>query len=315
MITMKNNMKIFIIIIILVMALTGATPTITAEAKTTNTTIIVVNKATGKKIKVLNLMFGKHLQIKHEQVQLKVEYGKKDVTKKAKYKTSNKCATVSKKGKITAKTSGTCIVTVKYKKKTKKISVTVYEYKTKEEKRKDEKDNMRTEVTIDDLLYGPTLETPYIKASEEDCIRYRQMVIESNQIDPNPSCTHEWEANSYDSDIGDIYDNFGVLYKTHLFLHGIRCKKCDKYATTNPVPYLEAINYTSDDFAKNIICYGFGLFASGIMKNETTGVKHGIKHKHKGIYSYSPYTNLNGSQGWMCSGHCAYCTQEFEEFN
>lgn len=126
---MKNITKnIIATIMVMAMVLTGATPTIT-EAKTTKSSIKVTNKSTGKKINVLNLMVGESLQIKYEQVQLKVMYGKKDVTKKAKYKTSNKNVTISKKGKITAKTAGTCTVTVKYKNKTKKIKVAVSQSK------------------------------------------------------------------------------------------------------------------------------------------------------------------------------------------
>lgn len=61
-----------------------------------------------------------------KSAQLKVKYGKKNVTKKAKYKTSNKkVLTVNKKGKITAKKVGKATITVKYGKKTKKVKFTV----------------------------------------------------------------------------------------------------------------------------------------------------------------------------------------------
>lgn len=61
-----------------------------------------------------------------KSAQLKVKYGKKNVTKKAKYKTSNKkVLTVNKKGKITAKKVGKATVIVKYGKKTKKVKFTV----------------------------------------------------------------------------------------------------------------------------------------------------------------------------------------------
>lgn len=61
-----------------------------------------------------------------KSAQLKVKYGKKNVTKKAKYKTSNKkVLVVNKKGKITAKKVGKATVTVKYGKKTKKVKFTV----------------------------------------------------------------------------------------------------------------------------------------------------------------------------------------------
>ena len=56
--------------------------------------------------------------IKGTQCKLKVKYGKKIVTKKAKYKSSKKSIfTVSKKGVITPKKKGNAYLTVKYKKK------------------------------------------------------------------------------------------------------------------------------------------------------------------------------------------------------
>jgi Bacterial Ig-like domain (group 2). len=61
-----------------------------------------------------------------KSAQLKVKYGKKNVTKKAKYKTSNKkVLTVNKKGKITAKKVGKATITVRYGKKTKKVKFTI----------------------------------------------------------------------------------------------------------------------------------------------------------------------------------------------
>lgn len=58
--------------------------------------------------------------------QLKVMYGNKDVTRACKYSVNNrKVASVSKSGKITARKSGKVTVTVKYKKNSKKIKITV----------------------------------------------------------------------------------------------------------------------------------------------------------------------------------------------
>lgn len=58
--------------------------------------------------------------------QLKVTYAGKNVTKKAAYKSSNKkVASISRKGKIDAKKTGSCTITVKYKGKTKKLSLKV----------------------------------------------------------------------------------------------------------------------------------------------------------------------------------------------
>ena len=90
-----KKVKALVMIMVMVTALTGSVPAVEAKTKTS---ITVVNKATGKKI-------GKKVTLKAgEKIQLKVKYGKKNVTKKAKYKTSNKrIAAVNKKGKITAK--------------------------------------------------------------------------------------------------------------------------------------------------------------------------------------------------------------------
>ena len=64
--------------------------------------------------------------IKGTQCKLKVKYGKKIVTKKAKYKSSKKSIfTVSKKGVITPKKKGSAYLTVKYKKKKLKYKVKV----------------------------------------------------------------------------------------------------------------------------------------------------------------------------------------------
>ena len=58
---------------------------------------------------------------------VKVTYNKKNVTNKAKFKTSNKSvATVSKKGVVTGKKAGTAYITATYKGKTsKKVKITV----------------------------------------------------------------------------------------------------------------------------------------------------------------------------------------------
>ena len=296
---MKNIMRTIVTIMVMAMVITGITP-MTAEAKSTKTSITVVNKATGKKVgKKLSLTAGK-------KSQLTVKYGKKTVTKKAKYKPSNKTiVAVSKKGKLTAKKAGTSTVTVTYKKKTKKIKVTVKTntVKTTEATTENWKDKQKVsvdDVTIEDLISSDVATRVNIKASEEDCKKFQQMIIEHNQNDPNPSCAHEWKAELYQSDIGDIADNFSELYKDHLFLHRIWCKKCHEYAITNSVPYLEAMNYTSDDFAKVILCYRTDLFSDDLI----TGGHGGIKHKHKMIHGYSPESN---GYSWSCECLCKYC--------
>lgn len=90
----------------------------TAEAAAKKTVTVSVKGAVKKKEKY-NLVLKKYGQ-------LTVKYGKKNITKKAKYKVSNKkIAVVDKKGKITAKKKGTCTVTIKYKGKTKKVKFVV----------------------------------------------------------------------------------------------------------------------------------------------------------------------------------------------
>ena len=92
----------------------------TAEAASKNPVTVSVNTKT--------------LAVK-KSAQLKVKYGKKNVTKKAKYKTSSKkTATVSKYGKIVAKKTGKVIITVKYKNKTRKVKFTVVKPSVKKQK-------------------------------------------------------------------------------------------------------------------------------------------------------------------------------------
>lgn len=66
------------------------------------------------------------LDDQNNTLQLKVTYGNRDVTRACKYSVNNrKVASVSKSGKITARKSGKVTVTVKYKKNSKKIKITV----------------------------------------------------------------------------------------------------------------------------------------------------------------------------------------------
>ncbi len=94
----------------------------TVNAASKNSVIVSVNT---KKLTV------------NKSAQLKVKYGKKDVTKKAKYKTSGKkIATVSKNGLIMPKKPGKATITVKYKGKTKKIKFTIKKSYVKKKKLK-----------------------------------------------------------------------------------------------------------------------------------------------------------------------------------
>ena len=105
------NYKILTLILTLVMSLTVICQPIEASAASAKP----VAKASQKVIS------------KGTKTQLKVTYNKKNVTSKAKFKSSNKkVATVSKKGIVTGKKAGTVYITATYKGKTsKKVKLTV----------------------------------------------------------------------------------------------------------------------------------------------------------------------------------------------
>ena len=107
---MRRTKKQILMIMTIVIAVLTMMPN-TAEAASKNPLTVSVN--------------AKKLAVK-KSAQLKVKYGKKNVTKKAKYKTSSKkIATVSKYGKIVAKKTGKVTITVKYKNKTRKVKLTI----------------------------------------------------------------------------------------------------------------------------------------------------------------------------------------------
>lgn len=92
---------------------TCVTPT---TASAVNTLNITTAKLKGNTL-TLNL---------NDKAQLKVKYGNKIVTTKVTYKSSNtKVASVTKKGKITAKKKGNCTIRVKYTTKVKNCKVTI----------------------------------------------------------------------------------------------------------------------------------------------------------------------------------------------
>lgn len=114
---MKTTMfKIkYLLILTLVFAFSLAIPTSNVYAKSKATIKVTVDKTQ------LNVS-----DKDNKTAQLTVTYNNKNVTKKAKYSTSNKkIVTVNKKGKITAKKKGKVTIKVKYKGKTKKIKITV----------------------------------------------------------------------------------------------------------------------------------------------------------------------------------------------
>lgn len=105
----KIKRQILTLMMALIVMFTMMPNTVEAAAKKSVTVSVSTKKLAPKK-----------------SAQLKVKYGKKNVTKKAKYKTSNKkVLVVNKKGKITAKKVGKATVTVRYGKKTKKVKFTV----------------------------------------------------------------------------------------------------------------------------------------------------------------------------------------------
>ena len=280
-----KKIKVFAIIMIMVMALTGSTPS-NVEAKT-KASITVTNKSTGKKV-------GKKVTLKKgKNVQLKVKYGKKVVTKKAKYKTSDKTiATVTKKGKITAKSAGTCTVKVTYKKAVKKIKVTV-------------KANETTETTTEATTEAEKPKKKKGYASDEEIVQHRAEIIENQQTDPTPSCNHEWRAARYVTDVDSNLaraDHWGFVdgWQDHFYLDAICCKKCNTYATTNRIPYLEAEKYTSDDFAKVILCYDSIHISTA-----------DLKHKHKVEYGWLPPSYPGDC--WFGDDRCAICGNQLND--
>ena len=120
---MKNNRLLkkaitMIAITLISIAMIGGT-SVSAEAATEKEVQVKITRA-GKRYKK-KLALGKTLR-------LTVKNGKKVVKpKKAKYKSSNKSIVkVSKKGVITPKKVGKAVITVKYKKKTARITIKVF---------------------------------------------------------------------------------------------------------------------------------------------------------------------------------------------
>lgn len=83
--------------------------------------------AKGKQLKVTKSKSTLYvLDTKNNASQIKVKYGKKNVTKACKYSITNKkIATVNKVGKVTAVKTGTATIKIKYKEKKKNIKIVV----------------------------------------------------------------------------------------------------------------------------------------------------------------------------------------------
>ena len=105
----------------------GMTPPAQAQAAAKDITVKATTKMNGIKLAKANLTVHKKTA-----VQLKVSQGPKDVTAKAKYKSSNaKVISVNRKGKATFKKNGTATLTVKYGGKSKKLKVSVAKHSWK----------------------------------------------------------------------------------------------------------------------------------------------------------------------------------------
>ncbi len=109
---MRKINKLLTLILTMVMILTITYQPIDAAAATNTKPVVKASKT------VIS---------KGTKTNVKVTYNKKNVTSKAKFKTSNrKVATVSKKGVVTGKKAGTAYITATYKGKTsKKVKITV----------------------------------------------------------------------------------------------------------------------------------------------------------------------------------------------
>ena len=110
---MKKTYKTLTAILSIVMILTVMCQPINASAKSAKPIVKATQTVISKGMKT----------------KVKVTYNKKNVTNKAKFKSSNKkVATVSKKGVVTGKKAGTAYITATYKGKTsKKVKITVAE--------------------------------------------------------------------------------------------------------------------------------------------------------------------------------------------
>ena len=117
----KNWLRGMAMALTLAITLAGTAPSMPAQAAAKNITIKVNSPKKGAKLAKTKLtVHGK------TAVQLKVNQGAKNVTAKAKYKSSNgKVVSVNRKGRITVKKNGTATLTVKYGGKTKKLNITV----------------------------------------------------------------------------------------------------------------------------------------------------------------------------------------------
>lgn len=128
----KNRMKgiiSFALALVMIMALASPAPAADAAGKAKLNVRVTSPK---KNVKMKGLKLTVHGK---KNVKLNVKYGGRDVTAKAKYKSTNPKAVSVKKGKVTIKKAGNAVITVKYNGAAKKLRVAAGSHKWKAHKR------------------------------------------------------------------------------------------------------------------------------------------------------------------------------------
>lgn len=185
--------------------------------------------------KTVNITKKKFTLIAGTKCQIKAKFGKKTVTTKGKWTTSDrKVATVNKKGVVTARTAGKAKIKVKYKKKTQVITITVRKPKKKPASGKTCKHNWKIRHTPDcehkgmrkcricgkTDFYGTASGHTWIVKDEPTCEYPGQLLCDKcGNIQPyKEALGHDWE------DHNEIYENgSGEPYTSSIF----KCLKCN----------------------------------------------------------------------------------------
>lgn len=116
--------------LVMIMALASPAPAADAAGKAKLNVKVASPK---KNVKMKGLKLTVHGK---KNVKLNVKYGGRDVTAKAKYKSTNpKAVSVDKKGKVTIKKAGNAVITVKYGGAAKKLRVAAGSHKWKVHKK------------------------------------------------------------------------------------------------------------------------------------------------------------------------------------
>lgn len=115
--------------LVMIMALASPAPAADAAGKAKLNVRVTSPK---KNVKMKGLKLTVHGK---KNVQLNVKYGGRDVTAKAKYKSTNPKAVSVKKGKVTIRKAGNAVITVKYGGAAKKLRVAAGSHKWKAHKK------------------------------------------------------------------------------------------------------------------------------------------------------------------------------------